>query len=102
MRFIPCIVTRKPEDSYAPVLAAAQGGPRDLVVPCESGYLFNSNDPDDLMHCTQRMLERPERMRRMGARGRQLAASRSWHSVFQQLLIDYETVQSALRWKQAV
>lgn len=88
--------------SGLPVIAADQGGPRDLVVPGESGYLFDSDDPDDLIHCTQRLLERPDRMRRMGARGRQLATSRSWEAVFQKLLKDYETLQSPFHLKQAV
>ncbi|MCB1307922.1 MAG: glycosyltransferase family 1 protein [Leptospiraceae bacterium] len=88
--------------SGLPVIAADQGGPRDLVVPGESGFLFDSDDPDDLIDCAQQLLESPDRMRRMGTRGRQLATSRSWHSVFQQLLIDYETLQSPFHLKQAV
>lgn len=56
--------------SGVPVVAVDSGGPREIVVPGETGYLVPAGDADALAAAAARVLDDPEAARRMGAAGR--------------------------------
>jgi glycosyltransferase involved in cell wall biosynthesis len=58
-----------------PVIAAAVGGLQELVVPEETGLLFEAGDVGRLAAQMQRLWDDPELCRRMGAAGRARAAA---------------------------
>jgi phosphatidyl-myo-inositol dimannoside synthase len=65
-----------------PVVASAVGGLRDLVVDGETGYLVQSGDRDALREALERLLADRELRRRLGAAGRDRAATHfSWPRV---------------------
>lgn len=56
-----------------PVVAADRGGPREIVVPEETGLLVDPADTEALASSITRLLDDPRRARRMGASGRRRA-----------------------------
>ena len=60
-----------------PVVASRVGGLPDLVEDGGSGLLVRPNEPEDVARALVSLLLDPESARRLGARGRSLAASRS-------------------------
>jgi glycosyltransferase involved in cell wall biosynthesis len=60
-----------------PVVASRVGGLPDLVEDGGSGLLVRPGEPEDLARALVSLLLDPEAARRLGARGRSLAASRS-------------------------
>jgi glycosyltransferase involved in cell wall biosynthesis len=59
-----------------PVVAAAHGGPREIVVPGETGLLVPPGDPDALAAAAEELLRDPERAARLGRAGRVRALER--------------------------
>jgi glycosyltransferase involved in cell wall biosynthesis len=57
--------------SERPVVAAAHGGPMDIVIPQETGLLFNPGDADSLADALISLIKAPEQRRAMGVKGRQ-------------------------------
>jgi len=78
--------------SGLPVLAADAGGVKDLIIPGVSGIMFEPGRAEALIHelCTWGNL--PNALAAMGGEGRRLALGRSWESVFDGLIRDYEEV----------
>lgn len=56
-----------------PVVAADHGGPVDIVVHGETGYLVNPRDTEALARTIERLLQNPGLAREMGRRGRRRA-----------------------------
>lgn len=56
-----------------PVVASDLGGPRELVVPGETGFLVPPSEPEALADAIARVLEDPDLARRMGEAGHQRA-----------------------------
>ena len=70
--------------SALPVLAMAQGGPADLVLPDETGYLCAPDDAHaltDWLRYATMLIESPERRATFGANGLHIARERDWESV---------------------
>jgi glycosyltransferase involved in cell wall biosynthesis len=53
-----------------PVIASAQGGLPEIVVPGETGLLVPPNDPQALADAVSELLAEPDLARQMGANGR--------------------------------
>lgn len=56
-----------------PVVAADRGGPLDIVVEGETGFLVDPRDTDSLASAIERLLDDPELGEKMGAAGRRRA-----------------------------
>ncbi len=54
------------------MLATDVGGMKEAIIPNQTGHLVKPNDVDALRSGIEEMLRDPERLRRMGARGRKL------------------------------
>lgn len=78
--------------SGLPVVAAASGGPLDVVVAGETGLLFDPEDPADLVHQVCRLADSPARIQQMGIAARHHAEARDWTTVLDGLLEDYESI----------
>jgi glycosyltransferase involved in cell wall biosynthesis len=72
--------------SGLPVAATAVGGVPELVVHGETGLLVPPNDPDALADAINDLLDDPEEMEEMGARGRQLVSDHyTWDRVAERI-----------------
>jgi glycosyltransferase involved in cell wall biosynthesis len=81
-----------------PVVAAAVGGLRDLVVDGETGLLVPSRDVPALRAALERLLGDPELRRRLGAAARERAREAlSWDRIVSLTLHAYEDALSAAR-----
>ncbi|ASA20476.1 glycosyltransferase family 4 protein [Paenibacillus donghaensis] len=78
--------------SGLPVIAANAGGVRDLVVPGQSGSLFEPRNPQALVEEICMLSSQPERLTALGAESRRLALGRSWEQVFDRLIGDYSAI----------
>lgn len=78
--------------SGLPVVAPAAGGPIDLVVHGENGYLFTRDDDRDLRRWVSRLVQDGALRQRMGEAGRRGVLGRSWENVCATLLDHYEQV----------
>jgi glycosyltransferase involved in cell wall biosynthesis len=68
------------------VVATDVGGVPELVVHGETGLLVPPNDPDALADAINDLLDDPEEMERMGARGRQLVSDQyTWDRVAERI-----------------
>lgn len=77
-----------------PVVASAVGGLLDLVLDGETGLLVPPRDAGALRAALERLLGDLELRRRLGAAGRERAASCDWSRVVPRLLEVYERVSS--------
>jgi glycosyltransferase involved in cell wall biosynthesis len=59
-----------------PVVASDIGGPRELVVPDETGLLIPPESPEKLAEAIISLLDNPELMIRMGEKGYQHASNK--------------------------
>lgn len=78
--------------SGLPVVAARSGGPLENVVHNETGLFFDPEDPADLLHAVRALTMDLPRARALGAAGRVRVRDRSWASVLDGLLDDYESL----------
>jgi len=81
--------------SGLPVVAAGAGGPLDIVRDGENGFLFDPDDPADLVRSTEKLVRNPELRKRMGGAARAYAETRQWPDVLDELLSDYREVVEA-------
>ncbi len=72
--------------SGVPVVAAAAGGPVDLVQPGVNGYLFAPNDPQAMLSEVSRCLKTPVLLRRLGEGARAYAETQRWDAVNENLI----------------
>jgi phosphatidylinositol alpha 1,6-mannosyltransferase len=77
------------------VVAPARGGPLDLVADGDSGLLFDPDRPGALREHVGRLAADPAARGRMGSRGVQQVAGRSWQVLVAQLLGHYEQARSS-------
>jgi glycosyltransferase involved in cell wall biosynthesis len=87
-------------EAYAsglPVLGVNEGGVKNLIVHNQSGYLAKPKDSKSFNEHLERMLQ-PDTRKAFAAKGVQLAKSRSWQSVFEQLMVLFESV-AASQWE---
>lgn len=59
--------------SKKPVIAASHGGLKEIVVPKETGFLFEPNNVNDLIHVLKEAIENEKQRCEMGAEGFLLA-----------------------------
>jgi glycosyltransferase involved in cell wall biosynthesis len=59
-----------------PVIASAEGGPREIVTPDADGLLVEPRCPDRLAHAIRDLCADPERRRELGRNARDTAATR--------------------------
>ncbi len=75
-----------------PVVATRCGGPEEIVVDGQTGYLVPKGEPDDFGRALRKLLEDSDHAKRMGARGRELAEEKfseaRYVSTLQQVLND--------------
>jgi phosphatidylinositol alpha 1,6-mannosyltransferase len=78
--------------SGLPAVVVDRGGPRDLVVGGETGWVARANDPVDIADRLQPLLQSPELRERMAAAGLASAAARDWEAINGGLLESYRRV----------
>jgi glycosyltransferase involved in cell wall biosynthesis len=76
--------------SGVPVVAAAAGGPLDLVAEGQTGYLTAPGDPLAILRAVMRLAADPALARQLGQAGRQHAESLSWPLILDGVLCGYE------------
>jgi phosphatidylinositol alpha 1,6-mannosyltransferase len=75
--------------SGVPVVAPAAGGPLDLVIPGQTGLLFDPDDPADLRAQVATLVGDPDTRARYSIASREAVVNRSWTSVGDELLAHY-------------
>ncbi|CAM4030819.1 glycosyltransferase family 1 protein [Paenibacillus alkaliterrae] len=83
--------------SGLPVIGANAGGVKEIVVPGRSGLLCEPRNPASFVKAITMWAENPEQLAAYSRESRRLALSRSWSSVFDKLLEDYEHIIEARR-----
>jgi phosphatidylinositol alpha 1,6-mannosyltransferase len=78
--------------SGLPAVVVDRGGPRDLVVGGETGWVARANDPADIADRLQSLLQSPELRERMAAAGLASSAARDWEAINGGLLESYRRV----------
>lgn len=76
--------------SGLPCVAAAAGGPLDLVEHGWNGWLVRPHDPPALAHALRTLLEDGGQRRRLARAARATAEARSWDAVHDGLIAEYE------------
>ncbi|MEO0494213.1 MAG: glycosyltransferase family 1 protein [Actinomycetota bacterium] len=77
-----------------PVVAPDAGGPRDLVLPGETGWRYHPDRPTEMVEAVASLLQSAELRTRMGADARRMVADRSWEAIGDVLLDHYARVLS--------
>ncbi|MEJ5330349.1 MAG: glycosyltransferase [Desulfobaccales bacterium] len=75
-------VVLEAQASGLPVIVTDIGGPRENVLPGETGIVVPGNDPAGLMEAILHLARSPERRRQMGQAARNYAESRSFEQAF--------------------
>jgi glycosyltransferase involved in cell wall biosynthesis len=76
--------------SGLPVVAPDKGGVTDSVIPGRTGVLVRPQDPIDLADALISLLQDEERRQALARGARDFTLERSWESVLDRLLQDYE------------
>ncbi len=77
--------------THLPVIAPAAGGPRDIVLHGETGFLYSPEDDQDLRAKVEELIADRDLRQRMGEAGRRAVLPRSWEAVCDELLDHYGT-----------
>lgn len=78
--------------SGLPVVAANSGGVREMVLPGETGVLCTPRKSESFIREICALVDDNDRMTSFRAETRQFALGRSWDTIFDQLLHDYEQI----------
>ena len=78
--------------SGLPVLAPRSGGPVDHVFDGENGFLFESDDLQDMIAWARRLVSNPAYVRRLGIKACAYAESQSWPRILDGLLEKYASL----------
>jgi phosphatidylinositol alpha 1,6-mannosyltransferase len=92
-----CQVVQEGLCAGVPVVAAAAGGPLDLVRPGENGLLWHGDDPADLAALVAMLRDDPVQRARLAFRARPSVVRRTWASVTTELVGHYTGVIDARR-----
>ncbi|GAA4578176.1 glycosyltransferase family 1 protein [Planotetraspora phitsanulokensis] len=74
-----------------PVVAAAAGGPLDLVQPGQNGLLYPSDSPEGMREAVAHLVADGEARARMSGNARASVLHRTWSALCDQLVGHYET-----------
>lgn len=78
--------------SGLPVIAPRSGGVMDMVLPYETGLLYDVDDQAGLNNSVQQLIVSRGLRKQMSSAAEQLATRFSWEEILNQLIQDYETV----------
>ena len=81
--------------SGIPVIVSDAGGPRENIMPEETGIVVEADSEMHLLEAVHALLSDPSRLKRMGKAARQYMESRSFESAFDKLWEMYQAHQSA-------
>lgn len=87
-----CQVIQEGMAAGLPVVAPAVGGPRDLVVPGETGFLYPPGDASAMRAGVRTLAASAHLRATMGVSARALVAGRTWPAVCAELVGHYEAV----------
>jgi phosphatidylinositol alpha 1,6-mannosyltransferase len=86
-----CQVVQEALCAGVPVIAAASGGPLDLVRHGENGWLWAGDDPEVLAAQVAAVRDDPAELADVRSRARSSVSFRTWSRVTDQLLSHYRT-----------
>jgi len=75
--------------SGLPVIAANAGGVKEIVVPNHTGVLCEPGHPESFVREICNYIDSPQRLASLGIEARQVALTRSWEAIFDELLGNY-------------
>lgn len=81
--------------SGIPAVVTDRGGPQDLVIDGETGYIVSGNDATAMADRLEMLLRDSDARREMGAAARESATARSWRHINARLLASYHDVANA-------
>jgi glycosyltransferase involved in cell wall biosynthesis len=94
-------VVLEAQASGLPVLVSDQGGPRENMIPGQTGFVCAGLDHSEMMLHLHRLARDPARRQRMSAAAREYALGRSWSKALAPLYDTYREVAAGHRARQA-
>jgi glycosyltransferase involved in cell wall biosynthesis len=76
-------VVLEAQASGLPVIVTDSGGPRENLIPGETGLVIQGDSEETLFGAIQRLLDHPERLKEMGLTARRNMEERSFDNAFQ-------------------
>jgi glycosyltransferase involved in cell wall biosynthesis len=83
-------VVLEAQASGIPVIVTDEGGPRENIIPGETGLVVEANHELSLLEAIHGLLSDPQRLRHMGNAARQYMESRSFESIFDKVWEMYQ------------
>jgi glycosyltransferase involved in cell wall biosynthesis len=90
-------VVLEAQASGLPVLVSDEGGPRENMIPGETGFICPGRDTSEMMLHLHRLARDPARRLRMSAAAREYALGRSWPKALAPLYDTYREVAAEHR-----
>ena len=78
--------------SALPIVAAAAGGPLDILTDNVNGLLFQADSQEDFIDSVGSLLSDTQLAARLGRQGRKDVEDRDWETVMDGLLDDYARI----------
>ena len=93
-------VVLEAQASGLPVLVSDEGGPRENMIPGETGFICAGRDHSEMMLHLHRLARDPARRQRMSAAARAYALERTWSKALAPLYETYREVAAEHRARQ--
>jgi glycosyltransferase involved in cell wall biosynthesis len=84
-------VVLEAQASGIPVIVTNEGGPRENIIPGETGLVVESGHELSMLEAMHALLTDPQRLRAMGSAARRYVESRSFESVFDKVWELYQS-----------
>lgn len=78
--------------SGIPVVGVSKGGVMESIIPHRTGLLAKPDDVDSFTAQLDEMIQNAEMRRQLGMQARKFAETRSWDSIFKELIHTYEEI----------
>lgn len=78
--------------SGIPAVGVSKGGVMESIIPHRNGLLAQPDDADSFTQQLEEMIQNDEMRCQLGKRARKFAETRSWDSIFKELMESYEEV----------